>query len=79
MPGSSRDGIVGWLGDALKIRVSAPAERGKANAAVEAILARALGIPGEYARIVGGLSSAHKIVEIQGLTAAQIHERLAQP
>ncbi len=35
VPKSSRDCIAGWLGDALKVRVRAPAERGKANAAVE--------------------------------------------
>jgi uncharacterized protein (TIGR00251 family) len=78
VPGASRDGIAGWLGDALKVRVSAPAERGKANAAVEKILAAALAVPREHARIVVGMAAAHKIVEITGLTQAQIHERLGK-
>jgi len=39
VPGSSRDQIAGWLGDALKIKVTAPPERGKANEAVIEILA----------------------------------------
>ncbi|MGI9178416.1 MAG: DUF167 domain-containing protein, partial [Pirellulales bacterium] len=34
VPGSSRNEIVGWLGDALKIKVTAPPEKGKANDAV---------------------------------------------
>ncbi len=57
VPASSRDCIAGWLGDTLKIRVGAPAERGKANAAAERLVAEALGIPAKCARIVTGRTS----------------------
>ncbi len=56
----------------------APAERGKANAAVEEMLARALGVPRESARIVGGRASARKVVEISGLSGAEVHHRLSK-
>ena len=49
VPASSRDCIAGWLGDTLKVRVGAPAERGKANAAAERLVAEALGIPSKCA------------------------------
>ena len=54
VPGSSRDQIAGWLGDALKIKVTAPPERGKANEAVIAIVAERLGLPASDLEIVAG-------------------------
>ena len=78
VPGSSQDGIAGWLGEELKVRVSAPAERGRANAAVERVVAEALGVPARSARIITGKTSARKIVEISGLSEAQVQERLAK-
>ena len=44
VPGSSRNQIVGWLGDALKIKVTAPPEKGQANEVVVELLASTLGI-----------------------------------
>ena len=43
VPGSSKNCIAGWLGEALRVRVMAPPERGKANTAVEKVIADALG------------------------------------
>jgi uncharacterized protein len=76
VPGSSRDEISGWLGDSLKIRVRAPAESGKANAAVTKILAAALGLHKRAVTIISGSSTARKVLEIQGLSAGEVRERL---
>jgi len=78
VPGASRSAIAGWLGDALKVRVSAPPERGKANAALEALLARALGLAPERVRIVAGHGAARKVVEVDGLSDAEIRARLKE-
>ena len=43
VPGSSRDAVVGPYGDALKVRVSAPADGGRANDAVAALLSEHFG------------------------------------
>lgn len=67
VPGSSRDRIVGPLGDALKVAVSAPPEGGKANAAVIKLLAERLGIAPGNISIQGGHSSPRKTVLIQGV------------
>ena len=67
VPGSSRDGIVGWLGDALKIKVTAPPEKGKANEAVIGLLAAALGVTTDDVSVVSGHSSPAKVVAIAGM------------
>ena len=77
VPKSSRDAVVGWIGDRLKLRVTAPPERGRANAAAERVLAEALGLPRRRVRLVGGLNSALKLVEIDGLAEAEVRRRLA--
>ncbi len=77
VPKSSRNSIVGWMGETLKVCVTAPPERGKANGAVAEVLAAALGVPKESVRIVVGLTSTRKVVEIDGLDAAEVHHRLA--
>jgi uncharacterized protein YggU (UPF0235/DUF167 family) len=64
------------VGDALKIKVAAPPEGGRANRAVEALIARQLGLPKKAARIVSGSASARKIVAIEGLSVAEIKRRL---
>lgn len=76
VPGSSRDCIAGWLGEALKVRVKAPPESGKANKAVEKLLAKTLQVPLASVSIVRGGSSPRKVVEIRGLSQADIEKRL---
>lgn len=75
-PGASRDEIAGWMGGALKVRVTAAAQRGRANAAVEKLLAAALGVPGAAVRIVAGHTAPRKLVEIEGLSAPEVRRRL---
>jgi uncharacterized protein len=64
VPKASRDEVAGWLGERLKLRVSAPPERGKANAAVEKLLAKVLGLPPSAVRVVAGMTAPLKSVEI---------------
>ena len=76
VPKSSRNCVAGWMGDTLKVWVTAPPEHGKANGAVQAVLADALGVSRESIRLVAGLQSSRKVVEIEGLAAAEVHRRL---
>ncbi len=69
VPGAKKDEIVGRLGDRLKVRVSAPPEDGKANAAICSLIAKALGVKTRDVRVISGLSRAEKTVEIDGVAA----------
>jgi uncharacterized protein (TIGR00251 family) len=78
VPGASRSGVAGRLGDMVKVKVTEQAEGGKANAAVVAVLAAALGVPGSDLKIVAGGKSPLKVVEIGSLSEKEVFARLAQ-
>ena len=63
-PKAGRDEIVGWRGGELQVRVTAPPEGGKANAAVCKAIATALGVPKTSVRLVRGEASRHKVVDV---------------
>ena len=77
VPGASRDEVVGWLGEALKIRVQAPPERGKANKAVIRVLARLLDVPPRQVELVCGAGSANKVFAIDGCSMQEARRRIA--
>ena len=45
IPNAPRNAVVGWLGDALKVKVHAPALEGRANVELCEIIADTLGLP----------------------------------
>jgi uncharacterized protein YggU (UPF0235/DUF167 family) len=76
-PRGGRDAAEGWASDeagrpVLKVRVSAAATEGAANAAVVVLLAKALGRPKSAVRIVRGESARLKQVEVEGLTPGDL-------
>jgi uncharacterized protein (TIGR00251 family) len=64
IPSSSKDRVVGWLQDTLKVKVMAPADKGKANAAVIRVIEKSLGLAKGSVQIESGLSSSRKIIDI---------------
>ena len=77
VPGASRTEIVGWLGDSRKVKVAAPPKKGKANKAVEAIISDTLGLANGAARIVKGSTSQQKVIEIKGLSQAEVRSLIS--
>lgn len=76
VPGASRTQLAGWLGNELKIRVSAPPEKGKANKAVLRLLAKTLQIAENELTIVSGLTNSHKVIEIDHLSESEVKQKL---
>jgi uncharacterized protein len=77
IPGSRTTSIVGMLGDRLKIKVAAPPEDGKANAAVCALVAEQLGISSRSVEVIAGASNPEKSLRISGLSAAEVRSKIA--
>lgn len=83
-PRGGRDAVEGWTRDAegrpmLKLRVAAAAADGAANAAVIALLARALGVPRSTLSILRGQAARLKQVEAAGLSEAEAYAALGAP
>jgi len=76
-PKSSSDAIVGWHGGALKVKVRAAPEDGRANAAVVIVLAAALDLPQKSITLESGQTSRNKRVRIHGLGSVVVKARLA--
>ena len=75
-PRASRERIEGKTADAdLKVSVTAAPERGRANDAVIALLARALRMPKSKLEVVSGAASRHKTLRIAG-NPSEIDARL---
>ena len=75
-PRSRRNEIVGEIGDALKIAITAPPVEGKANAACIELLAKALKVPRSSVSIAAGETSRNKLMRVVGIRGEQIHLRL---
>lgn len=76
--GASRSRVMGEHGGKLKVSVSAPPERGKANEAVVELVAEALGVKRGEVSIAGGETSRQKTVEVRGLGLEEVAERVAR-
>jgi hypothetical protein len=75
-PGAARSELVGRHGYGWRARIAAPPERGRANRALEQLLADALGVRRDRVAVVAGHASRRKVVEVEELGADEIDRRL---
>ena len=76
IPNASRDQIVGWYGAALKVKTVTAPVGGKANKAICALLAKELKLAKNAVSIVKGASSPLKTVRLEGISEAELRERI---
>ncbi|HWH91249.1 MAG TPA: DUF167 domain-containing protein [Candidatus Binatia bacterium] len=70
IPNAKVDKAVGEHGDAIKIKLRAPAAEGKANAALHRFLAEKLSVPQCAIVLDHGERSRDKLIRIDGLSQA---------
>ncbi|KFB69622.1 DUF167 domain-containing protein [Candidatus Accumulibacter vicinus] len=68
-PGAKRSEVAGLHGDALKIRLAAPAIDGRANAALLAFVAQRLGLAKSAVELKSGQTSRRKVLSVLGARA----------
>ncbi len=68
VPRSSKEGVAGFEGGVVRIRLNAPPVEGKANEALVRFLSKALGVPKSRIALVVGERGRNKVVRVDGIT-----------
>jgi uncharacterized protein len=76
-PGARRNAVLGERAGALRVAVTAPPDKGKANVAIQSLLAEGLGCKVARIALVSGATSRQKRFLIGGLDPESLRRRLA--
>lgn len=77
IPNAPKNEIAGWLGEALKVKVHAPALEGRANEELCDFIAETLQLPRRSVRVAQGEKSRQKVLAIDGLSLTDVKTRLS--
>jgi uncharacterized protein (TIGR00251 family) len=77
-PRARRSAITGRLGEAYKLDLAAPPVDGKANEECVRFFSELAGVSRARVRIVSGLTSRNKVVEVEGIEQGELEKRLAE-
>jgi uncharacterized protein (TIGR00251 family) len=77
-PGAGRTAVAGRHGDALKLRVAAPPEGGRANEALGKLLADTFGVSGSKVTLISGETSRRKVFRIAGVDVDEAKRLLSR-
>lgn len=76
-PRSGREELICGDQEEIRVRLTSPPVKGRANQDLVKLIARSLGVGRKDVEIVAGLSSRRKTVRVRGLSADQVKDRLA--
>jgi uncharacterized protein (TIGR00251 family) len=76
-PGAGRSAVTGRYGDAVKVKVAAPPEGGRANKAVVDFVASLLGVKVDQVELTSGQSSRTKRVKVSGVVVDDVRRVVA--
>jgi uncharacterized protein (TIGR00251 family) len=79
VPRSAKEGVAGYEGGVLRVRLNAPPVEGKANESLARFLSKALGVPRRNVTLVAGEKGRNKIVRIAGMTKEAVLAALIPP
>lgn len=79
VPNAKKTQVVGVLGDAIKIKVQAVPEGGRANAELIDFLSEMLRVPKRGICVVSGETSREKILKIDGISRSAAEKILQVP
>ena len=65
-PGAKKDELLEKSPGVYEAWVRAPAEQGRANAAILALLAARLGVPAKRLRLIKGATAPSKLIQVLG-------------
>ncbi len=72
VPRSAKEGVAGFEGGVVRIRLNAPPVEGQANESLVRFLARTLGVPKSRITLVAGGKGRSKIVRVDGVTGKEL-------
>ena len=75
-PRARRNAIMGEIGNALKLALTAPPVEGRANEACIEFLTEFLKVPRSSVTIAAGETSRNKVISIAGMSADELRRRL---
>jgi len=76
-PNAARGEVAGFVEGVLRVKVTAPPVKGKANKELVALLSQVLGVDKSLVSIATGQTSRNKVIAVDGLSQEEIMKRLS--